>query len=84
MGYLKGQSSLMIFQKYGNMKFAYRNRGFKHHVYYVDIAGKYGCDKSIYTKPVENRQGNGTTKFIRSARPVYGKQVTNACWQPIG
>ena len=28
MGYLKGKSSLMIFQKYGNMKFAYRNREF--------------------------------------------------------
>ena len=26
MGYLKGKSSLMIFQKWGNMKFAYRNR----------------------------------------------------------
>ena len=26
MGYLKSMSSLMIFQKYGNMKFAYRNR----------------------------------------------------------
>ena len=29
MGYLKGKSSLMIFQKFGNMKFAYRNREFK-------------------------------------------------------
>ena len=28
MGYLKGKSSLMIFQKFGNMKFAYRNREF--------------------------------------------------------
>ena len=28
MGYLKGKSSLMIFQKYGNIKFAYRNREF--------------------------------------------------------
>ena len=28
MGYLKGKSSLMIFQKYGNLKFAYRNREF--------------------------------------------------------
>ena len=25
MGYLKGKSSLMIFQKYGNMNYAYRN-----------------------------------------------------------
>ena len=28
MGYHKGESSLMIFQKYENMKFAYRNREF--------------------------------------------------------
>ena len=28
MGYLKGKSSLMIFQRFGNMKFAYRNREF--------------------------------------------------------
>ena len=26
MGYLKGKSSLRVFQKFGNMKFAYRNR----------------------------------------------------------
>ena len=36
MGYLKGKSSLMIFQKYGNMKFAYRNREFWCKGYYVD------------------------------------------------
>lgn len=28
MGYLKGKSTLLIFQKWGNMKFAYRNREF--------------------------------------------------------
>ena len=37
MGYLKGKSSLMIFQKYGNMKFAYRNREFWCKGYYVDM-----------------------------------------------
>lgn len=36
MGYLKGKSSLMIFQKWGNMKFAYRNREFCCKGYYVD------------------------------------------------
>ena len=36
MGYLKGKSSLMIFQKWGNMKFAYRNREFWCKGYYVD------------------------------------------------
>ena len=40
MGYLKGKSSLMIFQKYGNMKFVYRNREFWCRGYYVDTVGK--------------------------------------------
>ena len=40
MGYLKGKSSLMIYQKYGNMKFAYRNREFWCKRYYVDTVGK--------------------------------------------
>ena len=34
MGYLKGKSSLMIFQRFGNMKFAYRNRDvYKRQIY---------------------------------------------------
>ena len=40
MGYLKGKSALMIFQKWGNMKFAYRNREFWCKGYYVDTVGK--------------------------------------------
>ena len=40
MGYLKGKSSMIIFQKYGNMKFAYRNREFWCRGYYVDTVGK--------------------------------------------
>ena len=35
-----GKSSLMIFQKYGNMEFAYRNREFWCKGYYVDTVGK--------------------------------------------
>ena len=40
VGYLKGKSSLMIYQKWGNMKFAYRNREFLCKGYYVDTVGK--------------------------------------------
>ena len=40
MGYLKGKSSLIIFQKYGNMRFAYRNREFWCKGYYVDTVGR--------------------------------------------
>ncbi len=36
----KGKSSLMIYQKWGNMKFAYRNREFWSKGYYVDTVGK--------------------------------------------
>lgn len=39
-GYLKGKSSLQIFQKWGNMKFAYRNREFWCKGYYVDTVEK--------------------------------------------
>ena len=40
MRYLKGKSSMIIFQKFGNMKFAYRNREFWCRGYYVDTVGK--------------------------------------------
>ena len=40
IGYLKGKSSLMIFEKFGNMKFAYRNRKFWCKGYYVDTVEK--------------------------------------------
>ena len=40
MGFLKGKTSIMIYQKYGNMKFKYRNKNFWCRGYYVDTAGK--------------------------------------------
>ena len=40
MGFLKGKSSLMIYQKWGSMKFKYRNRQFWCRGYYVDTVGK--------------------------------------------
>lgn len=40
MGFLKGKSSLLIYEKYANMKFKYRNREFWCRGYYVDTVGK--------------------------------------------
>ena len=40
VGFLKGKSSLMIYEKWGNMKFKYRNRQFWCRGYYVDTVGK--------------------------------------------
>ena len=40
MGFLKGKSSIMIYQRWGNMKYKYRNRSFWCRGYYVDTVGK--------------------------------------------
>ena len=40
MGYLKGKSSLMIFDKHANMKYRYGNREFWCRGYYFDTVGK--------------------------------------------
>ena len=40
MGYLKGKSSLVIYEKWSSMKYRYRNREFWCRGYYVDTVGK--------------------------------------------
>lgn len=40
MGYLKGKSSLMIFDRHANLKYKYGNRHFGCRGYYVDTVGK--------------------------------------------
>ena len=40
MGYLKGKSSLMIFDRHANLKYKYGNRQFWCKGYYVDIVGR--------------------------------------------
>jgi putative transposase len=40
MGYIKGKSSLMIFDRHANMKYRYGNRHFWCRGYYVDTVGR--------------------------------------------
>ena len=40
MGYLKGKSSLIIFDRHANLKYKYGNRHFWCRGYYVDTVGK--------------------------------------------
>ena len=40
MGYLKGKSSLMIFDRHANLKYKYRNRPFWARGYFVDTVGR--------------------------------------------
>ena len=54
MGYLKGKSSLMIFEKHANLKYKYGNRHFWCRGY---SRKEYGSDKGVYTKSAEGRPG---------------------------
>ena len=52
MGYLKGKSSLMIFEKYANMKYKYGNRHFWCRGYYVDTVGR---NKKVIAEYIRNQ-----------------------------
>ena len=52
MGYLKGKSSLMIFEKYANMKYKYGNRHFWCRGYYVDTLGR---NKKVIEQYIRNQ-----------------------------
>ena len=58
MGYLKGKSSVMIYQRWGNLKYKYRNRSFWCRRYYVDTVGKneVAIQKYIKEQLNEDRQ----------------------------
>lgn len=50
MGYLKGKSSLMIFDRHANLKYKYGNRHFWCRGYYVDTVGKNAKKIQEYIK----------------------------------
>jgi len=52
MGYLKGKSSLMIFNRHANLKYKYGNRQFWRKGYYVDTVGR---NKKIIEEYIKNQ-----------------------------
>ena len=52
MGYLKGKSSLMIFDRHANLKYKYGNRHFWCKGYYVDTVGK---NKKVIAEYIRNQ-----------------------------
>ena len=50
MGYLKGKSSLIIFDRHANLKYKYGNRHFWCRGYYVDTVGKNAKKIQEYIK----------------------------------
>ena len=51
MGYLKGKSSLMIFDRHANLKYKYGTRSFWCRGYYVDTVGKNKRVIADYIRP---------------------------------
>lgn len=73
MGFLKGKSSLMIYQRWGSMKFKYRNRQFWCRGYYVDTVGKNtkAIKEYIATQLKQDKEME-SNEHRRFGRPVDG------------
>ena len=76
MGYLKGKSSLMIFEKYANIKYKYGNRHFWCRGYYVDTIGRNRkvIEEYIRKQLIEDKDADqmGIKEYVD---PFTGKQV---------
>ena len=76
MGYLKGKTSLMIFEKYANLKYKYGNRHFWCRGYYVDTVGK---NKKAIAEYIRNQlkedYEEDQMKLTEYVDPFTGKPV---------
>ena len=59
VGYLKGKSTLMIFERYANLKYKYGNRHFWCRGYYVDTVGK---NEKVIKDYIKNQQEEDYTR----------------------
>jgi putative transposase len=71
MGYLKGKSALMIFDRHANLKYKFGNRHFWSRGYYVSTEGaERGNDRKIRTGTREARSDDGSHHDQRGRRPL--------------
>ena len=77
MGYLKGKSSLMIFDKFANMMYRYGNRQFWCRGYYVDTVGlnKKAIEEYIRNQLKEDKEYEQLT-MKELFDPFTGEPVT--------
>ena len=75
MGYLKGKSTLMIFDRHANLKYKYGNRHFWCRGYYVDTVGKNTKKIAEYIRnqPQEDIANDQLTLF-ESIDPFTGEK----------
>ena len=76
MGYLKGKSSLIIFDRHANLKYKYGNRHFWCRGYYVDTAGKNAKKIQEYIqKQLEEDKLNVQISIKEYVDPFTGEPV---------
>ena len=74
MGYLKGKSSIMLYEQFGELKYKYRNREFWCRGYYVDTVGKNKQKIAEYIRHQldEEKMGEQMTMFGKDDSPFKG------------
>ena len=73
VGYLKGKSSLMIFDRHANLKYKYGNRHFWCRGYLCRYSRtEQRGDSKVYPKPTARRCSAGSDQHKRTDRPVHG------------
>ena len=79
VGYLKGKSSVMIFEKYANMKYKYGNRKFWCRGYYIDTVGKNEqAIKEYIRKQLQEDYEYEQLSIEEYVDPFTGEPVRNA------
>ena len=73
MGYLKGKSSTMIYEQFGELKYKYRNREFWCKGYYVDTVGKNESRIAEYIKHQLDEDKLGEQLSFGAASSPYKK-----------
>ena len=77
MGYLKGKSSLMIFDRHANLKYKYGNRHFWCRGYYVDTVGKNAKKIEEYIRnQITEDKINDQISLKEYIDPFTGEQVS--------
>ena len=75
MGYLKGKSSLMIFDRHANLKYRYGNRTFWARGYYVDTVGRNKNQIAAYIRnQLEQDQISDQMSLKEFIDPFTGSQ----------
>ena len=73
MGYLKGKSAMMIFEKHGNLKYKFGNRHFWATGYYVSTVGlERGNHQEIYPRAGKAGYARRQIDYQRIRRPFQG------------